>query len=225
MSTGAGDAFEFDINARRVQITDGELLDGLRRYAAAHGPGPFRCRDFRGWRERPFEPATAIHRFGSWRRALELIGIEGGRPRMHEPEELMANLEDVWRRMGRPPGVRQLRRRGKYCSQPYCRCWGSLRRACELLAAHKRGEMTREELLRAGPGRVGRKQVSLEVRWRVLRRDRYRCVVCGKSPALDGGVELEVDHIVPVARGGGNGEENLRTLCGACNRGKKDGAG
>jgi 5-methylcytosine-specific restriction endonuclease McrA len=29
-----------------------------------------------------------------------------------------------------------------------------------------------------------------------------------------------VDHIVPVSRGGGNDEANLRTLCRACNVGK-----
>lgn len=35
-------------------------------------------------------------------------------------------------------------------------------------------------------------------------------------------VREEVDHIVPVAAGGGNELENLATACRRCNRQKKD---
>jgi 5-methylcytosine-specific restriction endonuclease McrA len=82
--------------------------------------------------------------------------------------------------------------------------------------------LTREELLRAGPGRKGRRRkwIAAAVRWRVMKRDGFRCVACGKSPATHKGVDLEVDHVRPVSRGGGDQEGNLRTLCFACNRGK-----
>jgi 5-methylcytosine-specific restriction endonuclease McrA len=127
--------------------------------------------------------------------------------------------------MGRRPGVQQLSRRGRCGPEPYRRFWGSLRRACELLAAHHRGEMSREELLRAGPGPrpASRRPIPLDLRWRILRRDHFRCAACGKSPATQPGLDLEIDHIVPVSRGGKNGEDNLRALCGECNRGKNDG--
>ena len=45
-------------------------------------------------------------------------------------------------------------------------------------------------------------------------RDGYECLVCR---AREG---LEVDHIVPLARGGTNDLDNLQTLCGRCNRKK-----
>jgi 5-methylcytosine-specific restriction endonuclease McrA len=102
----------------------------------------------------------------------------------------------------------------------YKRRWGSVRRACELLAKVKRGEMSREEMLKGESRAARRKTVRLDVRWRVMRRDRFRCVACGRSPATEPGVELHVDHVVPVARGGGNEEGNLRTLCAACNVGR-----
>ena len=47
----------------------------------------------------------------------------------------------------------------------------------------------------------------------VLERDGHRCVACGAS-----GVRFEVDHIVPLAAGGSNHPDNLRTLCRACHR-------
>lgn len=51
-----------------------------------------------------------------------------------------------------------------------------------------------------------------DTRGLVLRRDRYRCVFCGK-----GGL-LEVDHIVPWSAGGSDDMDNLRTLCRPCNQ-------
>lgn len=62
--------------------------------------------------------------------------------------------------------------------------------------------------------------LSLKLRQHVLRRDRFRCCQCGRT-ARDG-VSLEVDHKKPAAQGGKDSEENLWTLCDACNRGKSD---
>jgi hypothetical protein len=48
-------------------------------------------------------------------------------------------------------------------------------------------------------------------------RDRGRCRYCGST------IELQYDHIIPVALGGATSAENLQILCGPCNR--KKGAG
>lgn len=79
-----------------------------------------------------------------------------------------------------------------------------------------------EELRRLAGGRdnlapVEREQAKIPplLRSLVLKRDEV-CLLCGSDE------ELEVDHIVPVARGGGNHIENLRVLCGPCNRAKSD---
>ena len=53
-----------------------------------------------------------------------------------------------------------------------------------------------------------------------LKRDGFRCVLCGRSAA--DGVKLHVDHIKPIAKGGKTVEFNLRTLCEHCNWGKSD---
>lgn len=57
-----------------------------------------------------------------------------------------------------------------------------------------------------------------KLRYSILQRDGFRCVLCGRSTA--DGVKLEVDHICPVSKGGLTTPENLRTLCLDCNRGK-----
>lgn len=59
--------------------------------------------------------------------------------------------------------------------------------------------------------------VSKRVRYEVLRRDNHACRYCG-SAAPD--VALVVDHVVPVALGGGDDPANLATACQPCNAGK-----
>lgn len=59
--------------------------------------------------------------------------------------------------------------------------------------------------------------LSIRKRFLVFKRDKYRCRICKAT-----GVELEVDHIVPLAAGGSDALDNLQTLCFRCNRGKRD---
>ncbi|MDO5093870.1 MAG: HNH endonuclease signature motif containing protein [Propionibacteriaceae bacterium] len=53
-------------------------------------------------------------------------------------------------------------------------------------------------------------------------RDHYTCQnpYCGLSVAMEPNLLLEVDHIVPVSRGGLSEPQNLQTLCWRCNRTK-----
>ena len=67
---------------------------------------------------------------------------------------------------------------------------------------------------------VERGQLSDSLRYDILRRDRFRCVICGAS--ADDGARLHVDHIIPVSKGGKSEYDNLRTLCERCNIGKSD---
>lgn len=64
-----------------------------------------------------------------------------------------------------------------------------------------------------------RKELSKKIRFEVFKRDSFKCQYCGRS-APD--VILEVDHIIPVAKGGDNDIMNLITSCRDCNRGKRD---
>lgn len=68
-------------------------------------------------------------------------------------------------------------------------------------------------------GRKTKRAVSLTKRFEIFQRDKFKCQTCGASAKSDD-ARLEVDHRIPLSRGGDNSDENLWTLCFACNRGK-----
>lgn len=63
-----------------------------------------------------------------------------------------------------------------------------------------------------------RAKMSASLRFSVLQRDEFVCCLCGYGKA--DGRKIEVDHKIPVAKGGKTELDNLWTLCFECNRGK-----
>lgn len=61
--------------------------------------------------------------------------------------------------------------------------------------------------------------ISHKTRYAIFLRDRFTCMYCGNS-APD--VLLEIDHVVPRSRGGGDEPGNLAAACHDCNTGKSD---
>lgn len=57
------------------------------------------------------------------------------------------------------------------------------------------------------------------LRYRVLMDAKGRCALCG---ATRDETVLDVDHIIPIAKGGKTVYENLQVLCAKCNRSKRD---
>ena len=56
-----------------------------------------------------------------------------------------------------------------------------------------------------------------EVRKRILEKTFGRCAYCGTELNK---LELEIDHVEPISRGGADSEENMLACCGFCNRSK-----
>ncbi|WP_019229976.1 HNH endonuclease [Sedimentibacter sp. B4] len=67
-----------------------------------------------------------------------------------------------------------------------------------------------------------KRDASVKLRFDVLKRDNFKCCICGASPAKDVNVELHIDHIIPWSKGGETAIDNLQTLCSKCNLGKSD---
>ncbi len=64
-----------------------------------------------------------------------------------------------------------------------------------------------------------RKAPTRKQRMRILKRDQYKCVLCGRRPADHTDVELHVHHIRPSGLGGLTEDINLITLCETCHDG------
>ena len=62
--------------------------------------------------------------------------------------------------------------------------------------------------------RLARRRIPDPLRAEVLLRDGARCRRCRSA------VNLEIDHIVPLSKGGKTEQANLQTLCRRCNRRK-----
>ena len=70
----------------------------------------------------------------------------------------------------------------------------------------------------SGPSQHSRRTtIPEDVKQLVMIRDGGKCTHCGST------VELQFDHIIPIARGGSSNPENLQILCGPCNRRKGTG--
>lgn len=60
----------------------------------------------------------------------------------------------------------------------------------------------------------GRVRIPKATRLRIFKRDGHKCKKCGAAHPLT------VDHVIPVAEGGSNRDNNLQTLCRPCNQAK-----
>lgn len=73
---------------------------------------------------------------------------------------------------------------------------------------------------------VSKHKTKRDINWRlrflVMRRDDFKCVACGRNPALDSEIILHIDHILAWDNGGETIYENLQTLCSICNIGKSN---
>ena len=59
-----------------------------------------------------------------------------------------------------------------------------------------------------------------KLREKIKERDGYTCQICGLSNKDEPNLLLEIDHIIPLSKGGMTTEGNLQILCWRCNRSK-----
>lgn len=86
----------------------------------------------------------------------------------------------------------------------------------------KLAEYLSQQITYRKSARFQRQLMTPKLRRFILRRDNYECQKCHVSRQDEKHLLLEVDHIVPVSKGGITTEQNLRALCWRCNRAKGD---
>ena len=77
----------------------------------------------------------------------------------------------------------------------------------------------KKEVTSEKPIKTPRINIFAKVRFKVLQKDGFKCVACGRASKE---IQLHIDHIIPLAKEGQNVFENYQTLCRDCNLGKSD---
>ena len=222
-----------ELAPRAKSITRVKLLDAVRSFSDSHSgrsPTVAEISKVLG-----IYRTTISNKFGSggWASILAEAGLrQVPLGRRYSDEQCFDNLLDLWAHYGRQPRYPELNQPpSRVGSKAYVRRWGGWRKA---LAAFVRAANATDPPQSSEAGEIRPSEepsqfssttavprsLPLALRYRVLARDHFRCVACGRSPAKDPSIELHVDHILPWSRGGLNVEANLRTLCQKCNLGK-----
>lgn len=193
--------------------------------------------------------AIRRHYKGSWVKALQSLKVRlqtkglDLKPRPHAPnriisdKELFDEMERVWGVVGqRPSRIEWENAEPKVAYGTYKRRFGGWTNACSKFIEYKMGDsILADDFITAdsSPGipekdsgtsdkKINSRDIPLSLRLKILNRDNFRCVFCGKSPATDFGTKLHIDHIIPFSKGGQSILENLQTLCEECNLGKSN---
>lgn len=215
-------------------LTNEQLLSELQRVASELHRATFTRAEFN---ERSnVSHAAFLGRFGGWRNALERAGLNVSPVgRRYTDEECFENLLRVWTRLGRPPQYKEMSGLSSTVGpKAYVKRWGTWNKALHAFVERVNSDVdaSSSSVSTSPAENVGNRvfkprvspadtrEIRLGLRYTVLKRDHFRCVVCGSSPATKHDCLLHVDHILPWSKGGKTVVENLRTLCEQCNLGK-----
>jgi hypothetical protein len=143
--------------------------------------------------------------------------------------QLFEEMERIWHKLGhRPSRTEWEASDAKFSYTTYKRKFGGWVSACIQFIEFKMGSTftspVEDMRSAAEPSLVvtaeAKRDVPLKLRLKILERDNFTCVLCGKSPALVPGTILHIDHVTPFSKGGKTVAGNLRTLCSLCNLGR-----
>ena len=220
------------------RMTNEEILAALADLARSLGKAELSVTDVEA--HLPFSPHIFRKRWGSSRAAFEAAGLSLSMAgRRYTDEECFGNMLAVWTHYGRPPKYSEMGHPpSKVGGKAYMLRFGTWNKALAAFVERVNedpDEQTTpttqtgdsavgEPVASTGAQEAGRdkREISLGLRFRVLYRDRFRCVLCGDSPAVNLSCVLHVDHIVPWSKGGQTAFDNLRSLCGSCNLGRSN---
>jgi len=218
---------------KRMNINKQELLADLKRVAKDIGMESVPRESYRRFGH--FADATLVRTYGSWGKALIAAGLAktGWKPKATE-EELFTNMAQVWEYTGKQPKQSDFYPPvSRFSHSTYVNRYGSWRKALEEFVQAANGNAPQDEAPQPDkpnaqvPPPTEHKHTtprnpSWRLRFLVMRRDHFKCQKCGRSPALQSGIILHVDHRKAWTKGGETVDENLLTLCEQCNIGKSN---
>ena len=212
------------ITHRKIETND--LLEDLKNVANKLNKPPTIAEYNKNGK---FESTAYVRRFGSWNNALSRLGMPLNNKQWSE-EELLMNMEEAWKCLGKQPSRRDMNNKNvsKISSGAYTRFYKNWSTALNKYALYlnKKNENVAHKFFEPNkckvPNHKTSRDINLRLRFQVLKRDNFKCCMCGRSPASTPGLELHIDHIIPYSKGGETVIDNLQTLCSDCNLGKSN---
>lgn len=212
-----------------IKISDIELIDELKRVSKQIGKIELSQPEFK--EKSKIHPTTISRRFGSWSKGLKVAGLKEVRHgRRHTEFEYFENLLNVWTHYGKQPSYGEMSiAPSKISANTYRKRFGtwylSLQAFIEYINTDKPNveqQIGKVQILEKKKTITAKEKrdISLGLRYKVLSKDRFKCVKCGNSPSTDITCKLHIDHILPFSKGGLTTFENLQTMCNNCNLGK-----
>ena len=222
----------FSLHRKRIdKIPRAKLIEELKRVAAHYNYRKFTKHEFTEASD--FCSGSAVlNEFQKWQNALDAIGVELSPRKVDRSfipeEELLNELGRIWKTVGQRPSKDEWNSsKPKYSYSTYKKRFGGWVNACLRFIEFKMGGEIKEVTI---PQKIDedtkekktvlRRNAPLKIRLQVLSRDNFRCVFCGRSPAMEAGIQLHLDHVKPYSKGGEATADNLQTLCSECNWGK-----
>lgn len=210
------------------EYTQAALLDELKRIQKIVGERPVTKKDIDKYGKAVW--STYFRKFGSFSNALKAAGLKSSRTTNPKTGDMVRVVIELWTKTleneGRRPLTSDLKKYGiPYSHDTYRRKFGNWRKVLILAynsvdkpVDNTTDKIQSNESLVNVESKTARKEISIRKRFLVFKRDSFSCVICKRSGV---GVKLEVDHTIPLAKGGLNSLDNLQTLCYECNRGKR----
>lgn len=220
---------KFDIELQHRNEPKEALLADLRQIAQRLGCDGITSRAYKEAGGK-YAISTFLRRFGSWNQALEMAGLKVKKLQSVSDAIFYQEIANVWVKLGHQPRMREMRRPlSQLTGSAYQNRFGTWQNALIAFAKHmNEAESTDKGISnakssRTSPGiRRTKRNPSLRLLFRVLKRDNFTCQSCGASPSKDPRVTLEVDHKTPYSKEGETVFDNLQVLCKGCNAGKGD---
>jgi len=139
---------------------------------------------------------TVYKKFGSWSNALSKAGLvlQSNIGTSISDEALFKNLEEVWIELARQPKYKDMAPPlSEYHASTYERRFGGWRKALQAFVDYVDQDET-EDTCRSLKTAVAKSRTqrtpNLRLRFKVLKRDNFKCKRCGRSPANNSSITL-----------------------------------
>lgn len=218
-------------------MSDNEIINELKKTAKKIGKNSITATEL-DKNSKIISYSTVRNRFG-WQKALKIAGLKlSSLGKRYSNQECFENLLNVWTFYKRQPKGSEMNKKPSIVGlKAYTDRWGSWNASLEAFVNEVNKDISQSDSTKIPSfPKVSnnyrkrktilkdedRREIKMGLRYKILSKDNFKCIICGNSPATDPTCKLHIDHIIPFSKGGKTTIKNLRTLCNKCNIGKSN---